>query len=166
MFCVTLKMKSVKTVLIICAFTLLILVAVAGSGAITTSTEKKEVHASTEEGRIQFLEEYGWKTSGKSVEMKEVIIPSEFNSTYKNYNDLQKKQGMDLSKLAGCQVEKWTYEIMNYGDEENRVLATILVNDGKVVGGDISAVKEDGFMHGFQKPMEPAAATNDQLKGS
>ncbi len=83
----------------------------------------------------------------------EVIIPSEFDDTYKAYNEIQKKQGFDLEKYKGSGVKRWTYEIKNYpgyAEDSGCIRANMLVCDGKVIGGDICSVELDGFMHGFQ----------------
>ena len=57
---------------------------------------------------------------------------------------------MDLSKLKGKKVKRWTYEVTNYPKQTEGVRANLLVLDGKVVGGDIcSNDAANGFMHGF-----------------
>lgn len=111
--------------------------------------------ASNEEERIAFLSQFGWKIDEDPVEVTEVIIPSEFNTTYTEYNDIQKKQSMDLTPYKGKRVKKWVYEVENYpgyDKEDSCIRATLLVYEGTVIGGDISSLEAGGFMQGFDFP--------------
>ncbi len=111
------------------------------------------LRASDAKERVAFLSQFGWEVSEDPLEVAEVIIPSEFDDTYKAYNEIQKKQGFDLEKYKGVRVKRWTYEIKNYpgyAEDSGCIRANMLVCDGKVIGGDICSVELDGFMHGFQ----------------
>ena len=79
-------------------------------------------------------------------------MPSEFDRVFASYNEIQKRQGLDLTKYAGRKVMRYTYEITNYEGEEGKVYANILVYRNKVIGGDICSARVDGFIHGFEKP--------------
>jgi hypothetical protein len=117
-----------------------------------TSTDTKiKVDASDEQHRIDFLSQFGWKVDQSSAEVTEVIIPEEFDEVYASYNEIQLQQGFDLTDFAGKRVKKWTYTVTNYPGYENKICikATLLVSDGKVIGGDICSVEIDGFMHTF-----------------
>jgi hypothetical protein len=67
-------------------------------------TAVQNIDASTNDGRLAFLKNYGWEVSGTPVEVVEVIIPKTFNAVYTNYNAIQK------SRLwaAMCQVLRLT----------------------------------------------------------
>lgn len=111
--------------------------------------------ASNEEERIAFLSQFGWKINEDPVEVEEVIIPSEFNETYEAYNKIQKEQSMDLEPYKGQRAKRWVYEIKNYPGypaDCDYIRATVLIIDGLVVGGDVSSMETDGFMHGFDFP--------------
>ena len=84
---------------------------------------------------------------------KEIIIPAEFDDVYEKYNAIQKEQGFDLTAYCSKRVKKWTYKVTNYPNYEGSdcIRATLLVFDGKVIGGDVCSVELDGFMHGFVK---------------
>ncbi|NLB36790.1 MAG: DUF4830 domain-containing protein [Clostridiales bacterium] len=105
--------------------------------------------------RIAFLSQFGWEISEDPVEVAEVIIPAEFDDAYEKYNDIQKKQNLDLSKYCGKRAKRWTYEIKNYPGYENKkgfIQANMLIYDGMVIGGDICSVELNGFMNGFDFP--------------
>ncbi|MDR2654668.1 MAG: DUF4830 domain-containing protein [Oscillospiraceae bacterium] len=133
------------------------------SGAKKKSDSISKEAASNEE-RLKFLESFGWKISEEALEIAEVIIPEEFDDVYLNYNEIQKEQGMDLAKLRGKRVKRYTYAVKNYPGTTSEVRANLLVYNGKIVGGDISSTSLDGFMHGFAM-RETHASTRTYVSG-
>lgn len=108
--------------------------------------------ASDSEERLAFFSQFGWELNEEPCEVKEVIIPNEFDDVYTKYNEIQKEQGLDLEKYKGARVKMWSYEILNYPGYENSggvIRGNILVLDGIVIGGDVSSTELGGFMHGF-----------------
>lgn len=101
--------------------------------------------------RVKFLSEFGWQVDENPVDTKNITIPEKFNDTYKNYNQLQKDQGLDLYKYKGENCVCYTYKVNNYPGKEENINANIIVLDGKIIGGDICSTRLDGFMHGFKK---------------
>lgn len=99
---------------------------------------------------VSYLESFGWKVSQEPSEIVEVSIPEEFNDVYENYNDLQKTQGFDLSEFKGEHVKRYTFDVLNYPDQPEYVRANLLIYKDKVIAGDVSSVKSDGFMQGLQ----------------
>ncbi len=110
---------------------------------------KKSYAAGTNEERIHFLTGYGWEVEEEPVEIIEVIVPEEFDQVYQDYNAIQKKQGLDLEKYSGRRCKRYTYSVTNYPDANFTVRANLLVYEGKIIGGDVCAIEESGFMHGF-----------------
>lgn len=111
--------------------------------------------ASTAEERTAFFSQFGWEINEEPCEVKEVVIPEEFDDVYTAYNAIQKEQGLDLEKYQGARAKLWSYEIKNYPGYENSqgvIHGNILVYDGVIIGGDVSSVELDGFMHGFYPP--------------
>ena len=121
---------------------------------ITTGTET-EINYSrikTNEDRIKFLEQFGWRVAERPVEEVEVKIPEKFDKVFTGYNEIQKRQGLDLSKYKNKTVTRYTYEITNYNGEDGRVFANVIVYRGKVIGGDVCSADVNKFIHGFEKP--------------
>ena len=83
-------------------------------------------------------------------EQKQIEIPYVFSDIYKQYNEIQQKAGYGLEKYAGSKAELYTYSLIY----ENRtdVYAHLLVVDGKIIGGDISALS---VTNGFINPLKP-----------
>lgn len=104
------------------------------------------------ENRVALLEKFGWQVKTEPVEFMEVTVPKEFDEVYNKYNEIQKAQGMDLTKYQGKRAMRYCYEIQNYPTGEKGILANILVYKGKLIAGDVCSPKLDGFMHGLQMP--------------
>lgn len=106
----------------------------------------------TNEGRRQYLMALGWEVGEEPEEIRNVMIPEEFDETYQQYNQLQKDQGFDLERYKGQRVKVYTYRILNYPDHPDDILAHLLILDWKVVGGDVCSDRLDGFMQGLDQP--------------
>ncbi len=107
--------------------------------------------AKTTEQQVSLLKAFGYEVEPHPILIEEVIIPAEFDSAYTQYNDLQKLSGFDLNKYKGSRVKKYTYNVTNYPDQKDGVVANLLVYNGKAIGGDISSTALNGFVHGFVK---------------
>ncbi len=100
---------------------------------------------------MKFISDFGWEVSQEPDDVREIVIPAEFDEVYEKYNELQLSQGYDLSAFAGEKVKKWCFTIKNYKGYENSdfIKINILVANNQVIGGDVCSVRLDGFMHGF-----------------
>lgn len=109
----------------------------------------------TNEDRIAFLGQFGYQVGGEPVESADVTVPSDFDRVFSGYNELQKAQGLDLSKYKGKTVTRYTYEVTNYPADANpsggKVWANIVVWRGKVIAGDVCSADPSGFIHGLEK---------------
>ena len=123
-------------------------------GYITTGKESEISYdkIKTDADRARFLSQFGWEVGATPIESAEITIPDQFDKIFTGYNEIQKRQGLDLSKYKRKKVMRYTYEITNYEGEEGKVYANILVYRNKVIGGDICSARVDGFIHGFEKP--------------
>lgn len=111
--------------------------------------EKYSLSAATNEERVAFFSQFGWKVNAEPVETKEIVIPEKFNDVYNSYNKIQKDQGLDLTPYAGKTCKQWVYLVTNY-PQTPEVRGTILVYGNRVIGGDLSTAALDGFMTGFR----------------
>lgn len=100
---------------------------------------------------INYISTLGWEVDAEPEEIKEIVIPHQFDDVYKKYNELQKAQGFDLSKYSGERVKLWSFIVRNYPGYENNdcIRINLLVYDGCIIGGDVCSVEIDGFMHGL-----------------
>lgn len=147
MFVKTVKLKKVaKTLGVILCILALVL---AGMYLYKRFTVGAGIALKDEAAQIKFLEGLGWKTSPEPIDCRSVIIPSEWNDTYTEYNRLQLQQGFDLDSYRGAAAEIYTYEVYNYGDSRPNIVANLIICDGKLIAGDICCTELGGFMQGL-----------------
>jgi hypothetical protein len=127
----------------------LVTVAVWPSGGAAAETYSP-VSAGTDEQRLSFLKGLGYEVEQPYTEVKEILIPDEFDAVFQKYNEVQQSAGMDLEPYHGKRVKCWTYKVLNYPDDA-QVDAHLYVYKDEIVGGDISSTALDGFMHGLTK---------------
>jgi hypothetical protein len=100
---------------------------------------------------MEFLAQFDLTVNGASAEVEKVTIPAEFDKIFAAYNEIQRAQGLDLSKYKKKELTRYTFEVTNYDGYEGKVYANVLVYRNKVVGGDICSADVDGFVHGFER---------------
>lgn len=163
MFVYSVNKRQIKLAVIVAVLAVMcVILAVLTKQSIETAAlNEMNQTAGNAEQRIAYLAQFGWSVDEEPVEVKEIIIPAEFDDVYENYNSIQKQQGFDLSQYCSKRVKKWTYTVTNYPGYENKtcIRATLLILDGKVIGGDICSVELDGFMHGFIKENQNETAS-------
>ncbi len=156
-FVISVKRKEIKyyaAAALICLFAVIggIISVSSTAAAPAAKIGGMNMRASNAEERIAFFSQFGWEISTDPLEVKEIVIPEEFDETYEEYNALQKSQGLDLSKYKGRRAKFWSYEIKNYPGYENSdgvIRGNILVYDGIVIGADVCSIELDGFMVGI-----------------
>ncbi len=156
MFVVSIKSDKLKKIFAI--FIALLTVTIGGivyvSSTISVPTAKisgKSMKAETNEDRVAFFSQFSLNVNEDPAEVKEVVIPPEFDDVYNSYNELQKSQGLDLEPYKGVRVKMWSYEVLNYPGFENSgtIRGNLLVYNGNVIGGDVCNIQLDGFMTSF-----------------
>ncbi len=156
MFIYTLKATNIKffAALILSAAVLVTVITVIPEYDSTLQVAASSINYSsikTEEDRIEFLKEFGYELDSSPVETEEVEIPTEFDSVYTKYNDIQRAQGLNLQKYRGKTATRYTYRVTNYKGYDGTVLATIIVYKNKIIAGDVCGIDGNGFVHGFIK---------------
>ena len=100
---------------------------------------------STNAERVEFLNRQGWIVKPDPISKEEITVPSVFDGVYADYAALQQSQGFDLEPYKGSTATAITYQVLNYPDYPEDVTATMLIVDGRLIGGDISLAGEGGF---------------------
>ncbi len=125
----------------------------AATAAIAAETAKYTYDKIKTEGDVvAFLDQFGWCVESAPVEKTEIRIPGEFDKVMNAYNELQKHQGLDLSRYRDKDVTRYTYKVTNYPDYKGTVYANVIVYKKKVIGGDVCSSDVTGFIHGFAMP--------------
>ena len=99
----------------------------------------------TNEDRVAFIEQFGVRVDPNPVEEKPFLMPENFDRIISGYNELQKKQGLDLSKYAKKKVTRYTYKVENY-DSEGEVFVNLFVHRQRIIACDISSISPEGFV--------------------
>ncbi len=150
MFVYSVRASSVKFFAFI-ALSLVILGGLAlwgGGGAVQAAGNGEWVDYSgikTNEDRVKFIESFGIEVDDTPVEEQSFAMPDNFDRVILGYNELQKKQGLDLSKYAKKKVTRYAYKVTNY-NSDGEVYANLFIHRGKIVACDISSVSPDGFV--------------------
>ena len=112
---------------------------------------------SSNEGRVQFLQGFGWDVTTSPTESGQVKIPKDSSDVFTRYNILQKGQGYDLTNFAGKNVMRYVYRVNNYPGATAPVYATLLVYNDQIIGGDVTDTSPGGKIRGFKMPETVAA---------
>lgn len=158
MFIYSLRASTIKFFAVICValvgiITLIAFVPAYGqdSSAVSKDGVIDYSGVKTNEDRIAFLEQFGWQVNAEPIEEVQVTIPEEFDKIFTGYNEIQKRQGLDLSDYKKKKVMRYTYTVTNYEDAVGTVYANLLIYRNRVIGGDLCSADVSGFIHGFEK---------------
>ena len=116
--------------------------------AAASGTAVSYTGADTDAGRIDFLEKQGWRVKAGVVEEATFTLPENFDRVMQGYNEIQKTQGLDLSRYRKKKVTRYTYEVANYPDYDGTVYANLIVYRGRIVAADLSSADPLGFVRG------------------
>ena len=151
----TSKTKIAAAIIAVVAVVTAIVMIVGKADEPAATDSAVSVRAGTAQEREAFLAQFGWEADSEPVQVREIIIPEDFDNGYKEYSALNKEDGFDLEIYKGERVKMWTYDILNYPGYEGKrgiVQANILVFDGMVIGGDVSLLDSGGFTAGVRMP--------------
>lgn len=158
MFLLSLKSLKGKLFLLITTVVAIVIIFAVISNSenaenITPADGPLDFSAATEDERLRFISQLGLTVEENPSEIKEILIPDDFDQTYTNYNEIQKQAGLNLELYKGCTAKKWTYTVTNYpGYEASKCIKiNLIVYKDRIIGGDICSVELDGFMKGLTK---------------
>ena len=150
MFIYSIRASTVKFIALTLFLAVVIgVVAISGQtgsvSAVSLATEIDYSGIKTKDQRIAFMKNFGVEVDAASEEEEVFRMPENFDRVILGYNQLQKKQGLDLSKYQNKKVTRYTYKVTNYKGE-GEVFANLFVHRGKIVACDISSASPEGFV--------------------
>ena len=150
MFVYSVRASTLKffAVICVCLVVLLTLVTMGNNTAVYASVNGESINyggIKTEADRVKFIEGFGLKLKEAAVKSEEFSMPENFDRILLGYNELQKSQGLDLSKYTKKKVTHYTYEVTNY-DYDGTVYVNLLIHRSKIIACDISSANPDGFV--------------------
>jgi len=151
-FIVTAKLSKKRAVVIVLAIALLICTVIILAGRRDRASEHgdrpaAERRVQTEADLVSYLESLGWQVDPSPIEVREVLIPREFDHVFEAYNHMQREAGFDLAVYRGLPAVRYTFTITNYPGHYEGVVADLLIADGRIIVGDIQSIHLDGFIH-------------------
>ena len=110
----------------------------------TASASVELSDVKTNEDRVAFIARLGIIVKPVPKESEEVMIPENFDRLLLEYNEIQKRQGLDLSRYKNKKVNRYTYEAENYNGAPACV--NLVIYKGTVIACDVSSSTESGFV--------------------
>ena len=160
MFIYSMRANTIKFFAVICLALTALIALVAFVPTYVTNDDTAQVGANVSynyekiknnEDRINFLKQFGWEVEAQPIKDQQVTIPKNFDKVFAAYNEIQRKQGLDLSSFRKKTVMRYTYVVTNYPDYEGEVYINVLVYRNTVIGGDVCSADVNGFVHGFER---------------
>lgn len=150
MFIYSVRSSTVKFFVLIAA-TLAVLagVLVFGSGAAVAASVGADIKLGgmkTNEDRLEFINQFGINVVGEAKESESFAVPETFDRILSAYNEIQKQQGLDLTKYKNKKVTRYTYTVNDYEGYDGEVNVNLIVYRDTVIGCDVSSVRPDGFI--------------------
>ena len=145
----TLTQKTKTFLIALCALIFLGVLLMVGTAAGGVKLLAKD-RCSTTEKRVAFLAECGWQADPASEQSQQILIPTKFSDVYESYNQLQRQQGYDLSDFTGRSCTLYAYQVLNYPDKSQTVIADLYVYKNQIIGGDVHSTDLGGFMIGLK----------------
>lgn len=131
-----------------CVAVLVLLLTLGSSETVYASANGREINyggIKTNEDRIAFIEGFGIKVDQKAVSEETFTMPDDFDRVIQGYNQIQKKQGLDLTKYQRKRVSHFAYRVTNY-DCEGTVYVNLIVYRNRIIAADISSLDNGGFV--------------------
>lgn len=151
MFIYSVRASSIKLFAVI-VLSLALLVGLIAAGGITgaaVSASSDSISFSgikTNEDRIRFIARFIPEISGDPKEEVEFSVPESFDRIMLSYNEIQKAQGLDITRYKNKKVTRYTYELASYGDYDAPVYVNLIVYRGTVIACDVSSADPTGFV--------------------
>lgn len=103
----------------------------------------------TNDDRIAFVAQFGYTVAPEPIESCEFTVPEEFDRVLAGYNEIQRQQGLDLSRYRKKTVTRYTYTVTDYPNASGTVYVNLIVYRDRVVACDICSADPSGFVEGL-----------------
>ena len=149
MFIYSVRASSLKLcALIVLTLALLVGVGTLADGEAISAAASGDIQYSgikTNEDRVAFIESFGVLVTDDPIEEKTFTVPENFDRIISGYNELQKRQGLDISRYAKKKVTRYTYKVENY-DLDGEVYVNLFIFKNKIIACDICSAEQGGFV--------------------
>ncbi len=150
MFVYSIRASTIKFFgIIVLTLAVLVGILVFGSSAEATSAVSTSLSfsgVSTNEDRIAFISQFGIKVDEVGFECAEFSVPEDFDRVISGYNELQRMQGLDISKYKNKRVTRYTYKVKDYEGYDGEVVVNLIIYKKTVIACDVSTTDPNGFV--------------------
>lgn len=149
MFVYSVRSSSIKffSVVIVCLLILSAVITLSGGNYVYAMANGIEVNfdgVKDNEKRIEFIKQFGLLPSEEFTE-ESIVLPTTLDRVLGEYNQMQKKQGLDLTKYLGKRVTRFTYKIENY-NYDGAVYVNLIIYRDRIIGCDLASLDGSGFV--------------------
>ncbi len=151
MFIYTVRSSTLRYFAVI-ALSLVLLVAIMllgsqGESYLPASAEEiKFSGIKTNDDRVAFISQFDIRVKESPTESVEFTVPENFDRVILGYNEIQKSQGLDVTRYKNKKVTRYTYEAVDYEDYDGTVYVNLIIYRNTVIACDISSAEKDGFV--------------------
>ena len=156
MFVYSVRASTIKffAVILLTVSALVILLSLGGLGRASVLASSDNVNfggVKTNEDRVEFIAQFGIEVEEVPIEESDFSIPRDFDRILSEYNEIQKRQGLDISKYKNKKVTRYTYTVKNYDGYDGAVCVNLLVHRNTVIACDVSSQDPTGFVEPLLK---------------
>ena len=150
MFIYSIRASTVRffACIFVCLGVLVLLLTLGSMETVYASAGGREINyggMKTNDDRVAFIEGFGIKVDTQPVREETFTMPDDFDRVIGGYNQIQKTQGLDLTKYSRKRVTHYAYRVTNY-DSEGTVYVNLLVWRNRIIAADISSLDDGGFI--------------------
>ncbi|MBQ6929050.1 MAG: DUF4830 domain-containing protein [Oscillospiraceae bacterium] len=170
MFVITVNRKKITKI----ALTAVCIVAVGAAGvglknffeqdSATVASGKKTKLTTTQE-MVDYIAEKGFTADMQTAQVAEVQVPKKFDDSFNAFNEkIKQNDGLSLEKYKGDKVNKWTFDIVGYSEDDTKAVAVLLIRKEKLIGAYILE-KPDGIAKPMVKQNQDAGLEQTSADG-
>lgn len=91
--------------------------------------------------RVEFIRRFGLAVEEAPIGEEAFSMPESLDRVLLGYNELQRSQGLDISKYLKKKVTRYTYRVTNY-EAGGEVVVNLLVHSQRIIAADLSIVSD------------------------
>ena len=148
MFIYSIRSSTVKLIgaIVIAVLCICVVVGASGEDTVFASANGRTVDYGgirEKEDRIAFIRGFGLEVDSDGEREESFRMPSDFDRIVGGYNQIQLRQGLDLTKYKNRKVHHFSYAVTNYTAEGDWTVNLYIYRD-RIIACDLSCTAGDG----------------------
>ena len=125
----------------------------------------KKTKLTTTQDMVDYIAEKGFTADMQTAQVAEVQIPKKFDDSFTAFNEkIKQNDGLSLEKYKGDKVNKWTFDIIGYSEDDTKAAAVLLIRKEKLIGAYILE-KPDGIAKPMVKQSQDSGLEQTSAEG-